>query len=104
MIRRQTPSLFCVCRNARQRFLDGLLGVARIEIFMPQMEMLSSGDFVNELFVVVSGQCEQHHLGPVAAADSHHSGSKASKSHGSLMCALALQSSVIVNISAVDAR
>ena len=30
-------TLTWVCRNARQRFLDALLGVARLELFMPQV-------------------------------------------------------------------
>ena len=36
------------------------------------MEMLSAGDFVNELFVIVAGQCEQLHLGPVATSERLH--------------------------------
>ncbi|KAK9810819.1 hypothetical protein WJX73_009788 [Symbiochloris irregularis] len=42
-------------KDARQRFLDALLGTARIELFMPQVEILSVGDFVNEMLLIVAG-------------------------------------------------
>ena len=35
------PHPYLVCRNARQRFLDALLGVARLELFMPQVQGLA---------------------------------------------------------------
>ena len=41
--------------GAKQRFLDALLSVARIELYLPQVEIASQGDYVNELFILVAG-------------------------------------------------
>ncbi|KAK9903334.1 hypothetical protein WJX75_003130 [Coccomyxa subellipsoidea] len=45
-------------KGVRQKFLDALLSVARIELFMPQVEILSEGDSVNELMLLVGGMVE----------------------------------------------
>lgn len=41
-----------------QKFLDSLLCSARVELYMPGVEVLAAGDSVNELFLVVQGQVE----------------------------------------------
>ncbi|CAL5221935.1 g4209 [Coccomyxa viridis] len=45
-------------KGVRQKFIDAILGVARIELFMPQVEILSEGDSINELMILVGGMCE----------------------------------------------
>ncbi|BDA49938.1 probable potassium channel AKT2 [Coccomyxa sp. Obi] len=45
-------------KGVRQKFLDALLATARIELFMPQVEILSEGDNVNELMLLVGGMVE----------------------------------------------
>eukprot|EP00775_Hariotina_reticulata_P006155 gene6155-6392_t len=44
--------------NVKKKFFDALLGVARLETFMPQVELLTEGDEVNELMFVVGGYLE----------------------------------------------
>lgn len=39
--------------GAKQRFLDALLASARVELYLPQVEVVSQGDHVNELFILV---------------------------------------------------
>lgn len=41
-----------------QKHLDALLGAARIEVFLPQVDILAAGEVVNELCVVVGGVVE----------------------------------------------
>lgn len=48
----QRVYLFC---ESKPRFLDALLGVCRVELYLPQVDVVSEGDFVAELFVVVAG-------------------------------------------------
>jgi hypothetical protein len=43
-------------QGARSRFIDALLSVARVELYLPQVDILSSGDYVNELFIVAAGR------------------------------------------------
>jgi CRP-like cAMP-binding protein len=43
-------------QGARPRFIDALLSVARVELYLPQVDILSSGDHVNELFIVAAGR------------------------------------------------
>lgn len=42
--------------GVKPRFMDALLAVARVELYLPHVEILSAGDFVNELFIVASGE------------------------------------------------
>ena len=42
--------------GAKQRFLDALLAVSRVELYLPQVEIVSQGDYVNELFILVAGR------------------------------------------------
>ncbi|KAF6250783.1 hypothetical protein COO60DRAFT_1567426 [Scenedesmus sp. NREL 46B-D3] len=44
--------------DVKPKFFDALLGVARLETFMPQVEILAEGDEVNELMFVVAGYLE----------------------------------------------
>ncbi|KAL4435944.1 hypothetical protein ABPG77_000706 [Micractinium sp. CCAP 211/92] len=48
--------------GARQRFLDALLVAARVEAYLPNEELVSEGDSVNELFIVVSGQLSSYRV------------------------------------------
>jgi ankyrin repeat protein len=41
-----------------QKFLDALMVGARVELFMPRVEVVAAGDHVNELYVVVAGHME----------------------------------------------
>lgn len=45
-------------QGAPQRLLDALLASARVEIFMPQVDIISAGDYVNELLLLVGGTVE----------------------------------------------
>ncbi|KAG2493569.1 hypothetical protein HYH03_008088 [Edaphochlamys debaryana] len=45
-------------RGCKQRFLDAILAVAHVELFLPGVEILAEGDNVVELMVVVAGQVE----------------------------------------------
>ena len=45
-------------QGAPQRLLDALLASARVEIFMPQVDIISGGDYVNELLLLVGGTVE----------------------------------------------
>ncbi|EFJ46903.1 hypothetical protein VOLCADRAFT_62022, partial [Volvox carteri f. nagariensis] len=42
-------------KGCKQRFLDALLTVARVELFMPGVQLLTEGDNVTELNIIVSG-------------------------------------------------
>lgn len=42
-------------RGCKQRFLDALLTIARVELFMPGVQLLIEGDNVTELNIIVSG-------------------------------------------------
>eukprot|EP00878_Enallax_costatus_P011541 GHUV01012048.1.p1 GENE.GHUV01012048.1~~GHUV01012048.1.p1 ORF type:complete len:746 (+),score=322.29 GHUV01012048.1:330-2567(+) len=44
--------------GVRPKFFDALLGVAKLETFMPQVELFTEGDEVNELMFVVAGYLE----------------------------------------------
>jgi ankyrin repeat protein/CRP-like cAMP-binding protein len=41
-----------------QKFLDALMVGARVEMFMPRVEVVAAGDHVNELYIVVAGHME----------------------------------------------
>ncbi|KAK9847644.1 hypothetical protein WJX84_010180 [Apatococcus fuscideae] len=64
-------------RGTRQKFLDALISVGRLELFMPAVEVLSEGDFVNDLHVVVSGTVEAFKYGSLASIDDEEMGSTA---------------------------
>ncbi|KAL4458838.1 hypothetical protein ABPG75_013703 [Micractinium tetrahymenae] len=48
--------------GARQRFLDALLAAARVEVYLPNEELVSEGDGVSELFIVVSGRLSSYRV------------------------------------------
>ncbi|KXZ41005.1 hypothetical protein GPECTOR_1004g270 [Gonium pectorale] len=43
-------------RGCKQRFLDALLTAARVELFLPGVEIVTEGDNVVELLIVVAGE------------------------------------------------
>ncbi len=40
-------------QGCKQKFVDALLAVSRIDCYMPNEDILLEGDYVNELFMVV---------------------------------------------------
>lgn len=69
---RQTSNLFI---GARQRFLDALLAAARVEVYLPGVELVSEGDTVNELFIIVSGRLSSYRVSTLWSAEVGASGS-----------------------------
>jgi len=59
-------------QGAGSRFIDAVLSAARVELYLPQVDILSSGDHVNELFIVAAGRlaciCPQQHQQPRPAS------------------------------------
>lgn len=45
-------------RGTKHRFLEALLGVARVELYLPHVDIISEGDHVTDLFVIISGQVQ----------------------------------------------
>eukprot|EP00891_Asterochloris_glomerata_P006788 jgi/Astpho2/6788/Aster-07232 len=45
-------------KGCKPKLLDALLGSATVHLFMPRVEILSIGDHVNELYIVVGGMLE----------------------------------------------
>ncbi|KAG7671633.1 putative Potassium channel AKT2 [Nannochloris sp. 'desiccata'] len=69
-------------QGARSRFIDALLSVARVELYLPQVDILSRGDQVNELFIVAAGrlactcpQQEQEQRATTTVGAEEHEGS-----------------------------
>ncbi|KXZ44423.1 hypothetical protein GPECTOR_68g396 [Gonium pectorale] len=56
-------------RGCKQRFLDALLTAARVELFMPGVQIMTEGDNVTELLILVSGEVavSQHRVNVGAA-------------------------------------
>ncbi|EFJ46902.1 hypothetical protein VOLCADRAFT_92690 [Volvox carteri f. nagariensis] len=44
-------------KGCKQRFLDALLTAARVELFLPGVEIMTEGDNVVELLIVMLGEC-----------------------------------------------
>ncbi len=44
--------------DAPKRLLDALLASSRIETFMPSVDIIGAGDYVNELLLLVQGTAE----------------------------------------------
>ncbi|GIL88133.1 hypothetical protein Vretifemale_16146, partial [Volvox reticuliferus] len=44
-------------KGCKQRFLDALLTVARVELFLPGVEIMTEGDNVVDLLIVMLGEC-----------------------------------------------
>lgn len=45
-------------KGCHQKLLDALLSVSRVELYRPLEDVLVKGDWVNELYLVVSGACD----------------------------------------------
>ncbi|KAL3130260.1 hypothetical protein ABBQ38_008093 [Trebouxia sp. C0009 RCD-2024] len=45
-------------RNCRQKLLDSLLGASTVQLFMPKVEVVTQGDHVHELYIVLAGMVE----------------------------------------------
>ena len=45
-------------KGVKQKLLDALLAAGRIELYMPQVEVVSEGDHVNDLYVLLQGTIE----------------------------------------------
>ncbi|PNH09149.1 Potassium channel KAT1, partial [Tetrabaena socialis] len=72
-------------KGCKQRFLDALLTAARVELFMPGVQILLEGDNVTELLIVVSGEVLVAEAGiNLAAAFSQFAagGSRDASTHG----------------------
>ncbi|KAG2447077.1 hypothetical protein HYH02_007827 [Chlamydomonas schloesseri] len=56
-------------KGCKQRFLDAFLTAARVELFMPGVQILTPGDNVSELLLIVSGEVAvaSHRLNTAAA-------------------------------------
>ena len=53
-------AIACVRRPAlatphSQKFMDALLATAKMELLMPRVEIMSEGDYVNELHILLAG-------------------------------------------------
>lgn len=42
--------------NCKQKFLDAVLASAKVELYMPKVDIISEGDHVNEVYIIVAGQ------------------------------------------------
>ncbi|KAG2444346.1 hypothetical protein HXX76_001102 [Chlamydomonas incerta] len=70
-------------KGCKQRFLDAFLTAARVELFMPGVQLLNEGDNVTELNIVVSGEVlvSEAGINLAAAFQQFKSGASTSK-HG----------------------
>ncbi|KAG2447078.1 hypothetical protein HYH02_007828 [Chlamydomonas schloesseri] len=70
-------------KGCKQRFLDAFLTAARVELFMPGVQLLNEGDNVTELNIVVSGEVLVSEAGiNLAAAFQQFKGGAGSSKHG----------------------
>ncbi|KAF5836031.1 hypothetical protein DUNSADRAFT_6548 [Dunaliella salina] len=53
--------------GCKPRFLDEVLSLARMELFMPHMSILAEGEVVNELMIIVDGEIQGARSGSAAA-------------------------------------
>lgn len=90
-----TSTTACRCylfQGCRQKLLDSLLGASTVQLFMPRVEVVTEGDHLHELYIVLAGVVETFkpglaesaedislHMGPGDA--SHH---EDASHHGSL--------------------
>ena len=42
-------------QNCGRKFLDAIMTTARVELFLPKVEIVAALDHVNELYVIVAG-------------------------------------------------
>ena len=53
------PSCRCyLFRGCRQKLLDSLLGASTVQLFMPKVEVVTEGDHLHELYIVLAGLVE----------------------------------------------
>jgi len=45
-------------QGCRQKLLDSLLGASTVQLFMPRVEVVSEGDHLHELYIVLAGLVE----------------------------------------------
>ena len=71
--------------GCRQKLLDSLLGASTVQLFMPKVEVVSEGDHLHELYIVLAGLVETIKPGLAESAEevalqmepgdaSHHGG------------------------------
>lgn len=68
-------------KGCKQKFLDAVLAVMRVELFMPMVQILTEGDIVNELFIVVSGQVHCSKAGKAVNLAKHFAGGDGKSTH-----------------------
>ncbi len=45
-------------QGCRQKLLDSLLGASTVQLFMPRVEVVTEGDHLHELYIVLAGLVE----------------------------------------------
>ncbi|GAX83177.1 hypothetical protein CEUSTIGMA_g10603.t1 [Chlamydomonas eustigma] len=45
-------------KGAKQKLIDAILAAGRVELYMPQVEVVSEGDHVNDLYILLQGGIE----------------------------------------------
>ena len=56
---KQTPTKECfLFSGTPRRFRDAVMAETRVELFLPQVDILSEGDTVNEIYLIVQGSVE----------------------------------------------
>ena len=54
-------NICCRCylfQGCRQKLLDSLLGASTVQLFMPRVEVVTEGDHLHELYIVLAGLVE----------------------------------------------
>ena len=62
----------CRCylfQGCRQKLLDSLLGASTVQLFMPRVEVVSEGDHLHELYIVLAGLVETYKPGLAETAE-----------------------------------
>ena len=55
--------------GAKPRFIDAILSICRVELYLPGVEVISQGDYVNDLFILVAGRVACAHYPGLAEQD-----------------------------------
>ncbi|GAX80356.1 hypothetical protein CEUSTIGMA_g7795.t1 [Chlamydomonas eustigma] len=77
----QRCSLF---HNCKRKFLNAVMGACRTEMFMPNIQLLSEGDIVADLYMVISGGvliCSEKRSGDTSNRD----GNRSNETNGSIL-------------------
>ena len=56
-------------QHCRQKLLDSLLGASTVQLFMPKVEVVSEGDHLHELYIVLAGLVESIKPGLAESAE-----------------------------------